>query len=180
MIFIVVLCATKVSLFNWMFFDCILICLLGYLRPLSLSPFIQFSLLSSWTAGRPVGCFARHGRNSYGLSKAEFMEKVQQSSEACQRGDFQTAVELYTEALQADPQSCILYSNRAAALFKLGRHREALDDASQACELNPKWPKVSLLPLNVNRQRVQRCLALLWWIWDWIHLEDYTGVVLRV
>lgn len=35
-----------------------------------------------------------------------------------------------------------------AALLKLGLHQKALDDAGQACELNPKWPKVSLLPLN--------------------------------
>lgn len=71
------------------------------------------------------------------------MEKVQQSNEACQRGDFQEAVHLYTNALRADPQNCILYSNRSAALLKLGRHQEALDDAARACELNPKWPKVS-------------------------------------
>lgn len=72
------------------------------------------------------------------------MEKVQQSNEACQRGDFQAAVHLYTNALQADPQNCILYSNRSAALLKLGQHRAALDDAVKACELNPKWPKVSV------------------------------------
>uniref|UniRef100_A0A3Q3F6J9 Uncharacterized protein n=1 Tax=Labrus bergylta TaxID=56723 RepID=A0A3Q3F6J9_9LABR len=75
---------------------------------------------------------------------SEFMEKVQQSNEACQRGDFQTAVHLYTNALQADPQNCILYSNRSAALLKLGQHLAALDDAEKACELNPKWPKVIL------------------------------------
>lgn len=73
------------------------------------------------------------------------MEKVQQSNEACQRGDFQEAVHLYTNALLADPQNCILYSNRSAALLKLGRHQEALDDAGRACQLNPKWPKVSHL-----------------------------------
>lgn len=71
------------------------------------------------------------------------MEKVQQSNEACQRGDFQAAVHLYSEALQADPQNCILYSNRSAALLKLGHHQAALEDAEKACELNPKWPKVS-------------------------------------
>ena len=77
-----------------------------------------------------------------GLSKAEFMDKVRQSHEACQRGDFQGAVSLYSDALLADPQNCILYSNRSAALLKLGRHQAALDDASRARVLNPKWPKV--------------------------------------
>lgn len=132
--------------------DCVFVMLAGVLQS-SLSPCVQFPVFSSWTAGSPVGWFSRHRKSSYGLSKAEFMEKVQHSNEACQRGDFQTAVELYTEALQADPQSCILYSNRSAALLKLGRHQEALDDAAQACELNPKWPKVSLLPLNCSKPR---------------------------
>jgi len=77
-----------------------------------------------------------------GLSKAAFLEKVQQSNEACQRGDFQAAVRLYGEALRADPQNCILYSNRSAALLKLGRHHAALGDAQKARLLNPKWPKV--------------------------------------
>ena len=72
------------------------------------------------------------------------MEKVQQSNEACQRGDFEAAVHLYSEALQADPQNCILYSNRSAALLKMGQHQVALEDAEKACELNPKWPKVSV------------------------------------
>ena len=79
-----------------------------------------------------------------GLSKAEFMEKVRQSNEACQRGDFQSAVRLYSDALRADPQNCILYSNRSAAHLKLGQYQTALDDAVKARLLNPKWPKVSI------------------------------------
>ncbi|KAJ8287125.1 hypothetical protein GJAV_G00047930, partial [Gymnothorax javanicus] len=75
------------------------------------------------------------------LSKAEFMEKVRRSNEACQRGDFLSAVRLYSEALRADPQNCILYSNRSAAHLKLGQHQAALDDAIKARLLNPKWPK---------------------------------------
>uniref|UniRef100_A0A3B5MNP0 Uncharacterized protein n=1 Tax=Xiphophorus couchianus TaxID=32473 RepID=A0A3B5MNP0_9TELE len=72
------------------------------------------------------------------------MEKVRQSNEACQRGDFQEAVCLYGDALQADPQNCILYSNRSAAFLKLGQHQAALEDAEKACGLNPKWPKVRI------------------------------------
>ncbi|TSM28107.1 Tetratricopeptide repeat protein 28 [Bagarius yarrelli] len=75
------------------------------------------------------------------MSKAEFMEKVRRSNEACQLGDFSTAVDLYSEALVADPQNCILYSNRSAACLKLGQYHAALDDAVKARVLNPKWPK---------------------------------------
>ncbi|RVE68477.1 hypothetical protein OJAV_G00091660 [Oryzias javanicus] len=104
----------------------------------------KLSIFSSRTAGRPARCLAADSMAGGSLSKAEFMEKVQQSNEACQRGDFQAAVRLYNEALQADPQNCILFSNRSAAFLKLGEHQAALDDAERACELNPKWPKVSL------------------------------------
>uniref|UniRef100_A0AAV2MRU3 Uncharacterized protein n=1 Tax=Knipowitschia caucasica TaxID=637954 RepID=A0AAV2MRU3_KNICA len=72
------------------------------------------------------------------------MEKIQQSSEACLRGDFQTAVDLYSEALRVDPQNCILYSNRSAARLKLGQHQAALEDALKAGDINPKWPKLPL------------------------------------
>uniref|UniRef100_A0A3Q1GE92 Uncharacterized protein n=2 Tax=Acanthochromis polyacanthus TaxID=80966 RepID=A0A3Q1GE92_9TELE len=101
----------------------------------------KFSIFGSRTVGRPIRCVSGDDGARFGLSKAEFMEKVQQSNEACQRGDFQAAVHLYSDALQADPQNCILYSNRSAAFLKLGQHQAALDDAQRACELNPKWPK---------------------------------------
>nr|XP_019949215.1 PREDICTED: tetratricopeptide repeat protein 28-like [Paralichthys olivaceus] len=101
----------------------------------------KFSIFSSRAAGRPIRCVGGDDMARYGLSKAEFMEKVQQSNEACQRGDFEAAVHLYSEALRADPQNCILYSNRSAALLKMGQHQVALEDAEKACELNPKWPK---------------------------------------
>ncbi|XP_012863333.1 tetratricopeptide repeat protein 28 [Echinops telfairi] len=75
------------------------------------------------------------------LSKAEFVEKVRQSNQACHDGDFHTAIVLYNEALAADPQNCILYSNRSAAYVKIQQYDKALDDAIKARLLNPKWPK---------------------------------------
>lgn len=76
------------------------------------------------------------------LSKAEFVEKVRQSNQACHEGDFHTAIVLYNEALGVDPQNCILYSNRSAAYMKIHQYDKALDDAIKARLLNPKWPKV--------------------------------------
>ncbi|XP_041666809.1 tetratricopeptide repeat protein 28 isoform X1 [Cheilinus undulatus] len=75
------------------------------------------------------------------LSKAEFLERVRRSNQACQQGEFALAVRLYTEALTADPQNCILYSNRSAAYLRLGQYSTALDDAIKARLINPKWPK---------------------------------------
>ena len=78
------------------------------------------------------------------LSKAEFVEKVRQSNQACHDGDFHTAIVLYNEALTVDPQNCILYSNRSAAYMKIQQYDKALDDAIKARLLNPKWPKVEI------------------------------------
>lgn len=77
-----------------------------------------------------------------GLSKAEFLERVRRSNQACQQGEYALAVRLYSEALSADPQNCILYSNRSAAYLRLGQYSTALDDAIKARVINPKWPKV--------------------------------------
>lgn len=79
---------------------------------------------------------------SGGLSKVEFLDRVRCSNQACQQGEFALAVRLYSEALTADPQNCILYSNRSAAYLRLGQYNTALDDAIKARLINPKWPKV--------------------------------------
>lgn len=78
-------------------------------------------------------------------SKALFLEKVRQSNAACQGGDYSKAVALYSDALQLDPTNHILYSNRSAALVKMGQFTQALQDATRARELNPKWPKVKII-----------------------------------
>jgi Flp pilus assembly protein TadD len=75
-------------------------------------------------------------------AKVAFLEKVRQSNAACQNGDFERAVALYTEAIQLDPANHILYSNRSAAHIKMGQFAKALQDAVKAKELNPEWPKV--------------------------------------
>nr|XP_057912618.1 tetratricopeptide repeat protein 28 [Doryrhamphus excisus] len=76
-----------------------------------------------------------------GPTKAEFLERVRCSNQACQQKDFALAVRLYTEALTLDPQNCVLYSNRSAAHLRLGRYSLALEDANTARDLNPKWTK---------------------------------------
>lgn len=70
-----------------------------------------------------------------------FMEKVRESNAACESGDYARAIHLYTEALRHYPNNHVLYSNRSAALLKLGRFTEALHDATCARQINPSWPK---------------------------------------
>ena len=78
------------------------------------------------------------------VNKQTFLEKVRLSNAACQNGDFETAIKLYTEAISLDPNNHILYSNRSAAHIKLGQFSKALQDALKAKELNSEWPKVMI------------------------------------
>ncbi|XP_047383134.1 tetratricopeptide repeat protein 28-like [Sciurus carolinensis] len=98
------------------------------------SPPAPISLFGAKTIGR-------RSPNEPVLSKAEFVEKVRQSNQACHDGDFHTAIVLYNEALAVDPQNCILYSNRSAAYMKIQQYDKELDDTIKARFLNPKWPK---------------------------------------
>ncbi|CAH1712106.1 tetratricopeptide repeat protein 28 [Aphis gossypii] len=76
-----------------------------------------------------------------GCGEEGFMEKVRESNAACESGDYARAIQLYSEALRHYPDNHILYSNRSAALLKLGRFTEALHDATCARQVNPSWPK---------------------------------------
>uniref|UniRef100_T1J2M9 Uncharacterized protein n=1 Tax=Strigamia maritima TaxID=126957 RepID=T1J2M9_STRMM len=79
--------------------------------------------------------------NETTVNKTLFLEKVRQSNAACQNGDFESAVKLYSEAIDLDQTNAILHSNRSAALIQLNKYSQALQDAIKARELNPKWPK---------------------------------------
>eukprot|EP00434_Breviolum_minutum_P040031 symbB.v1.2.035563.t1/scaffold4822.1/size34315/1 len=56
-------------------------------------------------------------------------------------GRYQEAYDYYSQAIQADPDSALLRSNRSGALAALGRHVEALADADKCCQLRPDWYK---------------------------------------
>ena len=93
---------------------------------------------------------------------------MRQSNTACQAGDFDKAVVLYTEAIALDKCNHILYSNRStivlllllipfkssvslsddcyvsrsAAYIKMGQFTKAHQDAVKAKELNSEWANV--------------------------------------
>lgn len=150
------------------------------LMSLSPPPHSQFSLFGSRSASRttnppssssssssPVVSLVQSVKKADcqssvgpGLSKAEFLERVRRSNQACQQGEYALAVRLYTEALTADPQNCILYSNRSAAHLRLGQYGTALDDALKARVINPKWPKVG----NVTSDEPRRSITHSKWL----------------
>jgi len=65
-----------------------------------------------------------------------------EGNKALESGDFEEAIRKYTEAIALDPDNHVLYSNRSAALTKIGRYLEALGDAEKTIEIKQDWPKV--------------------------------------
>lgn len=57
-------------------------------------------------------------------------------------GDFQQAIERFTEAITLNRNDHVLFSNRSYAYAKMGHFTEALEDARRCQELKPDWPKV--------------------------------------
>jgi tetratricopeptide (TPR) repeat protein len=82
---------------------------------------------------------------------------------AYDKGTYQAAVDIYTTALSIDPEHSMynapLYGNRAAALLKLDKNKEALSDCSKAIEADPKYLKAYL-----RRAKI------------WVTVENFEGV----
>ena len=74
--------------------------------------------------------------------------KKKEGNDAFQRGAQEEAVAAYTEALAVDPDNTsfnsIMYANRAAAYSKQGKNKEALEDCTQALDLDPSYLKALL------------------------------------
>lgn len=85
-----------------------------------------------------------------GADQTLYLQKIRESSEAVNNGDFRRAVQLYSEAIRLDPSNHILFTNRSAAYCKLRQFHKSLEDAKQAMQLNPKWAKVGSLKLHIS------------------------------
>jgi len=79
----------------------------------------------------------------------------QQAADYKATGDWEKALEKYTEAVLAAPPSALLYANRATALLKLGRNRAAERDCNLALKENPDSAKA----LRV-RGKVRKALGM--------------------
>lgn len=63
----------------------------------------------------------------------------------------------YTRALDASPNSAILYANRAAAHIRLENFGSAIEDGTKAVELDPNYIKVGLQRDVVKALALERC-----------------------
>jgi len=68
-------------------------------------------------------------------------ELKQEAADLKSSGDWEAALEKYTEAILVAPPSPLLLANRATALLKLGRPRAAERDCNEALKENPDSAK---------------------------------------
>ena len=69
-------------------------------------------------------------------------ELKMQGNALLKKGDVQTAIKLYTKAIELDPSNHILYTNRSMALCKQEKYKRALQDAETSIQLKADWTKV--------------------------------------
>ncbi|KAL1214118.1 Hsp70-Hsp90 organizing protein 3 [Cardamine amara subsp. amara] len=68
-------------------------------------------------------------------------EEKSKGNAAFSSGDYATAINHFTEAINLSPTNHVLYSNRSAAYASLHRYKKALSDAKKTIELKPDWSK---------------------------------------
>ncbi|KAF8458999.1 hypothetical protein BGX38DRAFT_1150997 [Terfezia claveryi] len=73
--------------------------------------------------------------------KAEADALKGQGNEAMSKKDYQTAIDLYTKALELTPGNPIFLSNRAAAYSASRQHQQAAIDAQAAVDADPSYSK---------------------------------------
>ena len=67
---------------------------------------------------------------------AEWKERGNQEFSA---GNYEKAIEYFTNAISADPTDHVFYSNRSACYSSLKNYESALKDAEKCIELKPDW-----------------------------------------
>lgn len=64
-----------------------------------------------------------------------------QGNELYKLRKFKESSDIYSEALELDPNNILIHSNQALVLSKLNELDDALVHAETCIRLNPKWPK---------------------------------------
>ncbi|XP_034455210.1 sperm-associated antigen 1A isoform X2 [Hippoglossus hippoglossus] len=69
--------------------------------------------------------------------ESQFTLLKQKGNDLVKNGNFQEALEKYSECLALKPDECSLYTNRAICFLKLNRFQEAKEDCDSALQLEP-------------------------------------------
>ncbi|XP_022023302.1 serine/threonine-protein phosphatase 5 isoform X1 [Helianthus annuus] len=77
--------------------------------------------------------------NNSNVSLAEQIK--QQANEAFKANRFSQAIDLYTKAIELNGENAVYWANRAFSHTKLEEYGSAIQDASKAVEIDPKYSK---------------------------------------
>ncbi|EGR31769.1 stress-induced protein sti1 family protein, putative, partial [Ichthyophthirius multifiliis] len=79
--------------------------------------------------------------NKKKMSLDQATEYKNQGNKAFQENRFEEAVDLFTKAIQINPNDHVYYSNRSGAYASKGDLEKALEDANKCIQLKPDWAK---------------------------------------
>ncbi|XP_066530551.1 sperm-associated antigen 1A [Hoplias malabaricus] len=80
---------------------------------------------------------ARAQQEKARVAEARFTLLKQEGNELVKKGQFQSAMEKYSECLKLKPTECSIYTNRALCFLRLDRYEEAKQDCDSALEIEP-------------------------------------------
>lgn len=80
-----------------------------------------------------------HGATISDVERAEEIKAI--ANAAFQAHKFSRAIELYSEAIELNSQNAVYWANRAFAHTKLEEYGSAIQDATKAVEIDPKYTK---------------------------------------
>ena len=76
-----------------------------------------------------------------GVADDEAEKAKEEGNKAFSKGDFALAAENFTLAINLDPNNHVYHANRSAALLKMGKLEDALEDADRTIKLKPLYAK---------------------------------------
>ncbi|CAB1444103.1 unnamed protein product [Pleuronectes platessa] len=80
---------------------------------------------------------ARAVQDEVRKKESQFTLLKQKGNDLVKNGNFQEALEKYSECVALKPDECSLYTNRAICFLKLNRFQEAKEDCDSALQLEP-------------------------------------------
>ncbi|CAO2045835.1 unnamed protein product [Urochloa humidicola] len=75
------------------------------------------------------------------VDKRKMAQLKSLGTKAVERKDYLFASEIYSKAMNLDPNDATLFSNRSLCWLHMGDGEKALQDALQCREMQPDWPK---------------------------------------
>jgi serine/threonine-protein phosphatase 5 len=100
------------------------------------------SSVSNGTGGKPVGMeVVDRSKEDQAVNLEKAIALKTQGNEQLVMGHFLEAIGFYSEALEFDPTSAIILSNRAQAYIKVENYGLAMADATAAMDSDPNYAK---------------------------------------